>query len=151
MSQKFLRHSWLAIAAPFFAASIIRAADSHWKSATVLFCIGTALILVELVVVLRMRLRNPFYRLRNFKTDQVDAIRELEKFQADLSGFCAKIVSDCLSFRNLLSVEEGKLLRQPASMTDIGERRRIRRQLKEAEKDLCDLLSEFRGFFYIPD
>jgi hypothetical protein len=151
MSQKFLRHSWLAIAAPFFAASIIRAADSHWKSAAVLFCIGVSLVLVECVVVLRLRIRNPLYRLRNLKTDQVEAVRELDQFQAGVSGFCANIVSSCVAFKDLLSKEEIRLLQGPVSMTNVAERRRFRQKLKREEKDLCELLSEFRGFFYVPD
>jgi hypothetical protein len=151
MSQRFLRHSWLAISAPFFALAIGRFADGNWKSATLLACIGIALVGIEVFVVLRMRLRNPFYRLRNYKTDSPVLADELRRFQGEVSGYSAQIAQEATEYAHLIMGDELQVVHEPASRASIGERRRRRQRLRSAEKELCDLLSEFRGFFYIPD
>jgi hypothetical protein len=151
MSGKFLRHSWLAIAAPFVAGSIIRAADSHWRSAVILLGIGVALVLVELVVVMRVRLRNPFYRLRTFKSDYISDIDELARFASKVNGFQAALIPEIHKLADVLQADHMKVERGSVQAAYVAEERKARKEIKRIEQEICDLVSEFRGFFFAPD
>ena len=147
MSPRFLRHSWLAIAAPFFAGSIIRAADSHWQSALVLSGIGVILVSVELFIVLRIRVRNPFYRLKDFKTDRAEVARELSHISVQLSGYAEALNQACVLLSSVLNQEVDMV----AGSANIAAKRQLRKTIRERELDMCKLMSEFRGFFYVSD
>jgi hypothetical protein len=153
MSPRVLRHSWLAIAAPFLALSIGRAADGNWRSSGLLLIIAFIFVSVEGFFVLRLRLRNPFYRLRDLRTDAMGTAGELRRFQHRVSSVAAKIVSDSINYAELVEEEERQLSSEgtPPFISDIGRQRRLRANLRQAEYELCDLLAEFRGFFYAPD
>jgi hypothetical protein len=150
MSPRILRHSWLAIGAPFFALGIARAADGNWRSAILLFTLGCALILVELIVVLRVRLRNPFYRLRTLQVQSLDQPDQYNRLSADIAGYSAKIIKDCELLANYLLDHERALI-GGNRVTQIARRRELRLTIKQHEEELCKVLSEFRGFFYAPD
>jgi hypothetical protein len=151
MSRKFLRHSWLAIAAPFFAGGIIRAADSHWQSATILFGIGVSLVVVELVIVMRVRLRNPLYRLRAFKSDYISDIDELTEFVGKVNGFQAALIPEIRKLGDVLQANQDKVKLRTVQPAYVAEERKARKEIKRIEQEICDLFSEFRGFFFVPD
>ena len=61
----------------------------------------------------------------------------------------AKIVNDCAEIANFLGEHERKIVRADRT-TDIARRKKLAESIRQHERELCRLLTEFRGFFYAP-
>ena len=151
MPSKFLqRYQWIGIAAPFIAGGFITLANGHPRYAAFLFVLGAVCLYIEGAYVMRLRWRSPFYRLRNLKIEGMDAPEHYNRFGAEVAGYSQKIVNDCAEIANFLGEHERKIVRADRT-TDIARRKKLAESIRQHERELCRLLTEFRGFFYAPD
>ena len=131
---------------PLLALAIARFADGNWKSGALLASIGTISVFIELVVVNRVRLRNPFYRLRDCTTDTLIGLQEIRRFKAEAESLYHALFQELSEYEQAI-VGDRRGLQELDLLMNATDRRQYRERLRAKERELCDLISDFRGFF----
>jgi len=115
-----------------------------------LACIGILAVGIEVFIVNRVRLRNPLYRVRDFSSDAIKSREEISRFKAEVQSLYNALNQELYEYEQAI-VGDKQGLREPDLLLNANERRQYRERLRIKEKDLCDLMSDFRGFFYALD